>query len=1384
MLAPGGRYVEIAMTGLRSAGRFDLSSMTDNQMLISVDLSRLLARHPERVREYLDAMAEHLRAGTVQPTIAATYPFSKVKEAYAHLKNRGNIGKVVVSLDEGRVRTPEILEPAAPRTGDRPDRDIAVIGMAGRFPGARNVHEFWQHLSAGRLLVTEAPEERWDPADFFDPDPNRMDKTHCKWGGFLDDIDQFDPLFFHMSGQEAEATDPQQRLFLQECWTALEDAGYVGRIASGLRCGVFAGVSPGDYQMRMQAPGVSSGASTFWGNAGSILAARISYFLNLKGPSIAIDTACSSSLVAIHLGCRSILSGECDMALAGGVFVATTPMFHILASNAGMLSPEGLCKTFDAGADGFVPGEGVGLVVLKSLSTAIADRDHIYGVIKGSGVNQDGKTNGITAPSTLSQTDLEVSVYRESGIHPETIGYVETHGTGTQLGDPVEIDALTHAFRRFTRKKQFCAVGSVKTNMGHAAAAAGVASVIKVLLCLKHRQIAPSLNFKTENPHIHFQEGPFYVNTRLQPWEAQSATPRRAAVSAFGFSGTNAHIIFEEFPGDGMRRGQEKIEEGEEGRADLTASRAAPQLFLLSAKDEERLQDLVAGFLDFLKEQASASRDPALDTENIAYTLMVGRQAMPERLAVVAGGIEILAEKLDAFIRGKADVAELFRGRARRRPVQDGKADPEALMRRRDLSSLGRLWVSGLDMDWTPLFAGASPARVPLPTYPFARERYWVPTARVPVPASDALFPAEAAHRLPPGENRLHYFKRAWIPAGPVTGTSPDGTGEILLVLDTEENRSRRLEKRLQAEVVLVQPGKRFARRGGDRYTLRPGKAVDYLRLWRDLEKQNRLPSSLIHLWGLEDPDLGRRDAIPADDGTERGWAPMEVGIHSVFGAIRAAAATGDSLRRFLFLFRETPGEEVSFFEAVSGYGRSLPFVVPELSFASVQLSSEMPEEALADLLQQELACLGTRPVSAVRHENGVRLELRSEPFILDASGSLPFREGGVYLITGGAGAIGSRFAEHLFRAYGARVILTGRSVPAGKKQKRIDRLKGQGAEIAYIRADVADVDAMKAAVDAAREAFGPINGVIHAAGGLTETTILEKEEDAFRSALGPKIQGTLVVDRVTRGEPLDFFALFSSVSALLGDFGQCDYAVANTFMDSYARVREAQHRRGEAPGKTLSINWPVWREGGMGANPDAERLYLQTSGMDYLETRQGIAAFEDMLRSSPCQVALFSGEADRIRGFLGVDDEAISEGEAPAPSIDDTVIADDLRAEAAAILKIPARRLDLEESLGSFGFDSLSLKTFADRIGSLYGIRISPAVFFANSSLRALCAHLRNAHGSELEKVYRNRPSDSGSGQPATLLPLQQAASTSASGPGPGRHRLAAVQPIAIVGA
>ncbi|NEP77742.1 MAG: acyltransferase domain-containing protein [Okeania sp. SIO3B3] len=521
--------------------------------------------------------------------------------------------------------------------------DIAIIGISCRYPGAKNWREFWDNLKNGVDSVTEAPPGRWEENDWYHPDPEHPGTSYSKCAGFLAEIDKFDPLFFQISPGEAKFIEPQQRIFLEEAYHAIEDAGYAPDALKGKQWGVFVGAgNNGYYNKLLSMSGLDSHRLSLTGNLLSVIPARIAYFLDLKGPVLAVDTACSSSLVAINQACDSIKKGESEVAIAGGVCILPSSDFQVITSQFQMLSPAGRCKTFDSSASGTTWSEGCGVVLLKSYDKAIRDGDKIYGVIKAIGTNYDGNTNGISAPSGKSQTELEQKVYQQFGINPETIGYVEAHGTATPLGDPIEVEALTETFSKWTNKKHFCAIGSVKTNIGHSGTAAGVSGLIKAILCLMNRKFVPSLHYSQPNPHIDFENSPFFVSTEYKDWEIEADRPRRAALSSFGFSGTNAHLVVEEAP-------LEVRSQKSEVRSEDFLERPV-HLLTLSAKTETAISELVSSYQDYIK------TNPELEIADICYSANTGRTHFNHRLAVVAANQQELAEKLQQH---KAEVGTL-----------------------------------------------------------------------------------------------------------------------------------------------------------------------------------------------------------------------------------------------------------------------------------------------------------------------------------------------------------------------------------------------------------------------------------------------------------------------------------------------------------------------------------------------------------------------------------------------------------------------------------------------------------------------------------------------------------------------------------------------------
>ena len=430
----------------------------------------------------------------------------------------------------------------------RTDEPIAIVAVSCRFPGAPNPEAFWELLSGGVNAIREVPEDRFDIDEFYDPDPDAAGKTYTRFGGFLDGIDGFDPEFFGISPREAVWIEPQQRLMLENAWEGLERAGYSPASLRGSRTGVFAGVAANEYAHLLSAESIEKIEPYFiTGNALNAISGRVAFALGLEGPAVAVDTACSSSLVAVHQACQALHSGDCDLALAGGVNVLLSPVTIVAASRARMLSPVGRCKTFDASADGYVRSEGCGMLVLKRLSDAERDGDRIAAVIPGSAVNQDGASSGLTVPNGGAQQRLIATALARAGLAGGDVDYLEAHGTGTPLGDPIEVQAAGAAYGAARDADRPLLMGSVKTNIGHTESASGAAGLIKVVLSLQHGVLPQSLHFDKPSPHIPWGSLPVRVVDEATPWEP-TGRPRRAGVSSFGFTGTNAHVLIEEAP--------------------------------------------------------------------------------------------------------------------------------------------------------------------------------------------------------------------------------------------------------------------------------------------------------------------------------------------------------------------------------------------------------------------------------------------------------------------------------------------------------------------------------------------------------------------------------------------------------------------------------------------------------------------------------------------------------------------------------------------------------------------------------------------------------------------------------------------------------------------
>ena len=1223
---------------------------------------------------------------------------------------------------------------AAAASNNAVAESIAIIGMSGRFPKARTVEEMWRILEAGEDAVEEIPADRFDWRPYYGDPLGEPNKTDCKWGGFVPGVGEFDPLFFEISPREAELMDPRQRLLLMESWKALEDAGYGPAQLGASKVGMFVGVEQGDYQL------LTRGSGSITSSHDGILASRLGYFLNMRGPAMAINTACSSALVALHQACLSLRSGECDTALAAGANLMLTPYGYIGTSQAGMLSKDGKCHAFDRAANGMVPGEAIAVVVLKRLSQAEADGDPIRAVIRGSGINYDGKTNGITAPSGASQASLLRDVYDRHGVNPEEIDYIVTHGTGTRLGDPVEINALSEAFKGYTQRQGFCALTFSKTNFGHTLAASGLVSLIGLVQSLRHETVPASLHCEAENDYIDWQASAFYVNKANKAWpEKADGKARTGAVSAFGMSGTNAHVVVESY-----RPTQ---------APDDAALEPPCYLLVLSAKTEAALQRRIEDLIVALEQ-----RDwPAAGLVAMSHTLLCGRQHFSHRCALVAQDREAALHGLKQAARGERTAilfqAAVARHFAPQKALQgygnellgrcDGLLD-DAASYQETLSALADLYCQGYDLAWHNLHKSANPRRIPLPTYPFATERYWVETSADVAeavaggpddttddkPASDGSARSDAAEAF-----ELLTFAEAWEEQALAAGPDRKMRRVVCFLSDAQSRRGvvemiGKLAPRTEVVFVAQDSAEPDHDAQGHCYRVSRGEGASYRQALSRIRAAHGEVDAVLYLWALEDASCLQDPVIVAH-------------------LLQAMAASGLRCDRLLLAGAFGDGLERCHLESWIGFERSLGLVWPQTRVAVIGHERGLAVDQWLPPLWSELRA---EQVASAFYREGKRWVCRVRPRPLEESESL-LRMGGTYVISGGCGGLGLLVAQHLARTRTANLILLGRTALDDPKRQAIAALEALGSAVMYVQADVCDRLAIAEGLRAGELRFGALHGVIHAAGISGGESVFEKDAGRFNEVLAPKITGTLVLDEALGERALDFVCYFSSAAAMLGDFGSCDYAIGNRFLMAHAHYRNQRRGRGERQGKAVVINWGLWQDGGMGVGgSQATRLYLKSSGQRALASSEGVEVFERLLGQVAAQHLVLAGQPSRVYRFLGLEQPA-SDAERSSPEgggryrggraeLKGLSIAQcvtwDVAGQVSEVLKLSRERLDAEENLADFGFDSIGLAELARRLSRHYGVEISPSVFFSHPTLSQLTQYFVGVHPGVVGALYR----------------------------------------------
>lgn len=1103
---------------------------------------------------------------------------------------------------------------------------IAIIGMAARLPEADNQDEFWKNLISGKDCVTEFPmQRRLDIDEILTnediasrlgfaavKDSKDLSKMYRK-GGYLKEVDKFDAKFFNISPKEAQAMDPHQRLFLECAYEAIEDAGYGGNKLYGSSTGVFVGR---DHKTETYYENLINDRDmlTLLGSWSAIMPSRLSFLLDLQGPSIVYDTACSSAMVALHNACMSLWNKECTMAVAGGITVGSGRIkvesgMHMVESEK-----DEVCS-FDRKADGTVWSEGLGTFILKPLSKAVEDRDHIYALIKGSAINNDGLSNGITAPNSQAQKKVLQKAWENSNITPDTLSYIEAHGTGTNLGDPIEIKAITDAMRAYTNKKQFCAIGSVKSNLGHLQAASGVASLMKVVLSLQHRQIPPTIHFSEVNPYINLVDSPVYINDTAREWN-DCSFPRRAGVSVFGLSGTNCHVVLEEYS---------TLEQKNIPLANDTQD--VPELITMSAKDKNGIERLVKRYVKFLDNQI-------LDFRNLCYTANSGRGHYEYRMAIIAKNVEDLKEKLELILQEeisetreesiyfgeyhkvlknyeKTDTTQITEMEwralsdeaARIIELKNDTKDHSIEM----LSKIATIYVQGAEIDWNKFYQNQKCQKVSIPTYPYERCRFWAPLKK----------------KSERKNQERDLFELGWIEEEGMKGSFV--AGDILILKDKEvlADELIRFYRDMGYRVIETKIGNEFLQQSSDSFQIK-NEQEDYEMLFSNNELKN--VHVIIHLLSLDTKEecrtLGELEQS------------CNVGVNSAFKLIKGLSQFDISKNqdiKTVFVSQnvnEVTGKETYLrpeYNTMFGLVKAAGFEFRNITLRGIDIDENTSVTELAEEINSENNNNLVSLRNGRRHIEEFRV---SRPKRNNAS-NIKLRDDGVYVITGGTGGIGLEIARHFAsmkkctlalinrskfpdRSEWSKIIEANQNASLIKKVREIRAIEEYGVKVCCYSADISNYKDAEDVLEAIRRDYGKINGIIHSAGMAGQGYLITKSEETLKQVLLPKVLGTFNMDKLTRQDNLDFFIGFSTVMTMLGGAGQADYIAANAYLDAYCAYRNR-----DVSG-TFTINWPAWSETGMAFDKGYE---AKQKAFKAISNKEAVTLLDQVIRNGRSRV-------------------------------------------------------------------------------------------------------------------------------------------------------------------
>lgn len=1202
----------------------------------------------------------------------------------------------------GNILNPSLKKQIREETNHKKSiQDIAVIGISGIYPQADNLDELWKNLINRKDCIIEIPEDRWPYS--------KLDSTlRSRWGGFISDVDKFDPLFFNITPREADLMDPQQRLFLETCWKAIEDAGYSLRLflqKTKENVGVFVGSSWTEYEIiannfSKESPDVHIGS----------IATRVSYHLGFHGPSLAIDTHCSSALTSIYLACESIRNGDCNAALAGGVNLS----LHLnkYKQMNPFLSNEGKCRSFGDGGNGYVPSEGVGAIVLKPLSSAINDRDQIYGVIKSGAINHGGRSNGYTAPNPNAQSNVIKLAFSRADIVPKSISYVEAHGTGTELGDPIEIAALTKAYETNEGNKQYCSIGSLKSNIGHCEAAAGIAQVTKVLLQMKHKILVPSIYSSKINTNITFEDTPFYIQNQLTEWKRPEVYengkkiiyPRRAGISSFGAGGSNAHLIIEEFEREKVYISNEETE----------------YLIPLSARNKSSLDVYILNIINWLKAQETGT----VNLASIAYTLQMGREAMDERIIVLVSNIHELIDQLTNYLNG--NINKVHYGKKEKNDInalmnlEEGYSFLKNLVEKKRFDEISKLWVIGVEINWD-LFYTNFPVRISLPTYPFERMRCWIQENKDLIQTNN--------------EVRKLVLKKSWKESIPNKNNEKVSQYNFIILSNIETFQlAKTINEKISNNqgIIII-----------DKSDLDTKANPDIRFSFQSALEGQQIANQIINKFEQIQGVIDLSDIYITSKKTHTG---IEGRISLLQELIKNMGTS-----RF-YLFHLTSGLQTYKCPKPTLSGAEFKGFIKMLGYEYRMIDSKTIDIDIPLILKDDIIDLLKTEICHHDPEVCYRKGKRYIPCLKEAeqnqNNELQVNPSYVYVITGGTSGIGAEIAQHLVKKGVRKLVLMGiNEIPERKewdeilklndpKNKTYEKianlisLEQKGISVELYIGSLTNKKEMDSFFERIRKQHGKLGGIIHCAGVLLTSNLMfiNKQPDEIKKTFEPKVEALKILHEIFEEDKLDFFILFSSISSIIPWLatGGSDYAAANDFMNAFA---EYQISQGNSYYK--SVIWPSWK--GVGMGEVTSPIYINM-GFKSHTLNEGISLFEkifefvDECLLLPCvvQTDIFNENELLIpekwlKSIYAPKDETNSNNK--RISSQDTI--NWLRQFFSSELRIPIDQLQNDILFHDYGVDSIRIAELVQKMEENFHIQLNPSIILEYPTLKSLASYI-----------------------------------------------------------